>query len=110
MMHELDAQHPQDDNSDAAKPRVSRAKKKPAASHSENAASTVDRKLRGMVDAIARSQLIIELSMEGTIQDANAIALNTLGYSLEEIKGQHHSMFVDHRTGRPRNIGCSGKS
>jgi methyl-accepting chemotaxis protein len=95
MMHELDAQNPQDNNVDAAKPRVSRAKKKPAAAHRENGAPSVDRKFRGIVDAIARSQAMIELSLDGIIQDANTNFLTALGYALEEIKGQHHSMLVD---------------
>ncbi len=95
MMHELDAQNPQDNDGDAAKPRVSRAKKKPAASHPAKAAPSADHKFRGIVDAIARSQAMIELSLDGIIQDANANFLIAVGYSWEEIKGQHHSMLVD---------------
>jgi methyl-accepting chemotaxis protein len=33
--------------------------------------------------------------MDGTILDANENFLKTLGYKLDEIKGRHHSMFVD---------------
>jgi methyl-accepting chemotaxis protein len=47
------------------------------------------------LNAISRSQAVIEFELDGTIVDANANFLNALGYTLEEIKGRHHSMFVD---------------
>ncbi len=49
----------------------------------------------GMVDAINKSQAVIEFTTDGTIMNANANFLQALGYSLGEIKGRHHSMFVD---------------
>jgi methyl-accepting chemotaxis protein len=51
--------------------------------------------LRGQVDAINKAQAVIEFSLDGKILHANDNFLNTLGYSLAEIKGQHHSMFVE---------------
>src|SRR5882757_6204162 len=51
--------------------------------------------LRGQVAAIGRSQAVIEFTLDGKILTANANFLNALGYSLDEIKGKHHSMFVD---------------
>ncbi|RVU38809.1 PAS domain S-box protein [Hwanghaeella grinnelliae] len=48
-----------------------------------------------LVDAINRSQGVIQFEMDGTIIDANENFLNVLGYSLDEIKGKHHSMFVE---------------
>ncbi|WP_152658706.1 methyl-accepting chemotaxis protein [Devosia chinhatensis] len=45
--------------------------------------------------AISKSQAIIEFEPDGTIIDANANFLGLMGYTLEEIKGRHHSMFVD---------------
>ena len=51
--------------------------------------------LRGQVAAIGRSNAVIEFSLDGTILTANDNFLNTLGYSLAEIQGKHHSMFVD---------------
>lgn len=45
--------------------------------------------------AINKSQAVIEFNLDGTIITANQNFLATLGYSLEEIKGKHHSMFVD---------------
>ncbi len=50
--------------------------------------------LKGKVDAILRSQAVIEFDLQGQILDANDNFLNALGYTLAEIKGQHHSMFA----------------
>lgn len=47
--------------------------------------------------AIRRSLAVIEFGMDGTVLDANDNFLKTLGYSLDEIKGKHHSMFVDQK-------------
>ena len=51
--------------------------------------------LRGQVAAIGRSNAVIEFTLDGTILTANDNFLNTLGYSLAEIQGKHHGMFVD---------------
>src|SRR5262249_45441405 len=45
--------------------------------------------------AIGRAQAVIEFTTDGTILTANDNFLNALGYKLDEIKGQHHRMFVD---------------
>ena len=47
------------------------------------------------VAAIDLSQGTIEFAMDGTIITANESFLSTLGYSLDEIQGKHHSMFCD---------------
>ncbi len=49
----------------------------------------------GQVAAINLSQAVIAFSLDGTILDANETFLKTLGYRLDEVKGRHHSMFVD---------------
>ncbi|MFT5755582.1 MAG: methyl-accepting chemotaxis protein [Alteromonadaceae bacterium] len=49
----------------------------------------------GQIEAIYKAQAVIEFNMDGTIISANENFLSTLGYSLEEIQGQHHSMFVE---------------
>ena len=49
----------------------------------------------GQVAAIRKSQAVIEFGMDGTVLDANDNFLHALGYTLDEIKGKHHSMFVD---------------
>jgi methyl-accepting chemotaxis protein len=46
-------------------------------------------------EAISRSQAIIEFDTDGTIVSANPNFLKAMGYSLDEIRGKHHSMFVD---------------
>jgi methyl-accepting chemotaxis protein len=45
--------------------------------------------------ALSRSQAVIEFLTDGTIITANENFLAGLGYRLDEIKGQHHRMFVD---------------
>ncbi len=49
----------------------------------------------GQLAAIGKSQAVIEFDMDGIIQHANENFLTTVGYTLDEIKGKHHSMFVD---------------
>ncbi|WP_018680642.1 methyl-accepting chemotaxis protein [Actinokineospora enzanensis] len=48
---------------------------------------------KGKVDAIGRAQAVIEFDLDGNVLDANDNFLRTLGYSLREIVGQHHSVF-----------------
>ena len=55
----------------------------------------------GMISALRRVQGTIEFDLDGTILDANQNFLDVVGYSLDEIKGQKHSMFL---------IGDEGKS
>jgi methyl-accepting chemotaxis protein len=50
--------------------------------------------LSGQIDAIGKSQAVIEFNMDGTIIAANENFLNAMGYSLGEIRGKHHSLFV----------------
>jgi methyl-accepting chemotaxis protein len=49
----------------------------------------------GQIAAISKSQAVIEFEMDGKIRTANDNFLQALGYRLEEIRGQHHQMFVD---------------
>src|SRR5467141_2923127 len=51
--------------------------------------------LAGQIAAIGKSQAVIEFNMDGSILTANENFLHALGYSLGEIQGKHHSMFVD---------------
>jgi methyl-accepting chemotaxis protein len=50
---------------------------------------------QGQIEAIGKTQAVIEFEMDGTIRAANDNFLNALGYRLEDIKGRHHSMFVE---------------
>jgi methyl-accepting chemotaxis protein len=48
----------------------------------------------GQIEAIGKSQAVIEFDMDGKVLIANENFLGALGYSLSEIQGKHHSMFV----------------
>lgn len=48
-----------------------------------------------IVDALNKSLAVIEFEPNGKIITANMNFLNAMGYRLEEVQGQHHSMFVD---------------
>ncbi|CAN5228994.1 methyl-accepting chemotaxis protein [soil metagenome] len=49
----------------------------------------------GESNAIRRSQAVIEFSMDGKVLDANENFLKAVGYSLDEVVGQHHRIFVE---------------
>ncbi|KKJ78474.1 chemotaxis protein [Kiloniella litopenaei] len=50
---------------------------------------------QGQIDAIGKSQAVISFHLDGTIIDANQNFLDAVGYKLDEIQGQHHSIFVE---------------
>lgn len=50
---------------------------------------------RDLIDALDRSQAIIQFKPDGTILEANENFLSVMGYSLDEIKNKHHRMFVE---------------
>lgn len=58
-----------------------------------------------IVNAIKLSQATIEFTLEGQILDANFNFLNLMGYELEEVKGMHHSVFVDPEEIKTREYG-----
>ena len=84
---------------------------------------------QGQIEAIGKAQAVIEFNLDGTIITANENFLKTIGYDLNEIQGQHHSMFVEpeykesieykqfwqnlnqgkHDSGRYKRIGKGGK-
>ena len=49
----------------------------------------------GQIEAIGKSQAVIEFQMDGTIVRANDNFLHVMGYTLDEVKGRHHRMFAD---------------
>ncbi|MCJ2070795.1 PAS domain-containing methyl-accepting chemotaxis protein [Methylobacterium sp. J-030] len=64
------------------------------------AADITTQKLRsldsdGQITALHRSQAVIAFDPTGTILDANQNFLDAVGYRLDEIRGRHHSLFVD---------------
>ena len=50
---------------------------------------------KAMVNAMERSQAVIHFKMDGTIIEANENFLSVMGYTLDEVKGRHHSMFAE---------------
>jgi methyl-accepting chemotaxis protein len=50
---------------------------------------------QGKLTALSRAQAVIEFMPDGTILTANKNFLDTLGYTLEEIVGKHHSLFCE---------------
>ena len=52
------------------------------------------------LDAISRAQAIIEFTVNGEVITANENFLAAVGYRLEEIRGQHHRLFVEPAYGR----------
>ncbi|PIR01352.1 MAG: chemotaxis protein, partial [Nitrospinae bacterium CG11_big_fil_rev_8_21_14_0_20_45_15] len=51
--------------------------------------------LQAKIDAIGKSQGVIEFNLDGTVITANENFLNVLGYSLNEVVGAHHRQFVE---------------
>ncbi|MGI3902899.1 MAG: PAS domain S-box protein [Janthinobacterium lividum] len=49
---------------------------------------------RGRIEAIHKSQAVAEFSIDGTVLSANENFLAIFGYAMNEIRGQHHRMFV----------------
>ena len=54
-----------------------------------------DLDLAGQIAALHRSQAVIEFAPDGAILDANANFLAVMGYDLDEVRGRHHSLFMD---------------
>lgn len=61
--------------------------------HTDNEINPAE--LLSQIEAINRSQAVIEFNLDGTIITANDNFLAAMGYSLDEIRGQHHSLFVE---------------
>ncbi len=51
--------------------------------------------LLGALAAVSKSYAVAEFQMDGTLLTANENFLHATGYALDEIKGRHHSIFVD---------------
>jgi methyl-accepting chemotaxis protein len=62
---------------------------------SKQATSVKTKELVAKLQAMDKVQAVIEFNLDGTIITANENFLKTVGYSLEEIKGQHHRMFCE---------------
>lgn len=53
------------------------------------------RSAQAVLDALSKSQAVIEFNLDGTILFANQNFLNVMGYTLPEIQGKHHKIFVE---------------
>lgn len=51
--------------------------------------------LQAIHSALNRAQAVIEFTLDGYITHANENFLDVMGYTLEEVVGQHHSMFCE---------------
>jgi methyl-accepting chemotaxis protein len=50
---------------------------------------------QGQLAAISKAQAVAEFDLDGGVRTANANFLSLTGYSLDELRGQHHRMFMD---------------
>lgn len=50
---------------------------------------------REQIAAINKAQAVVEFDLDGIVRNANENFLKTMGYTIEEIRGQHHRMFVE---------------
>ncbi|MDN5212710.1 PAS domain S-box protein [Fulvivirgaceae bacterium BMA12] len=51
--------------------------------------------LSNILNSISANQAVIEFNLDGTIITANENFMKATGYTLEELQGNHHSMFVE---------------
>lgn len=51
----------------------------------------------GLIEALLRSTAVIEFNLAGDVLTANDRFLQAMGYSLNQIKGKHHSLFCEHQ-------------
>jgi diguanylate cyclase (GGDEF)-like protein/PAS domain S-box-containing protein len=54
----------------------------------------VSHNFRGQIEAITRSQMLIEFDMQGTILQVNDKYLQAFGYERDQVIGKHHGLFV----------------
>jgi|GEM_PF-274954 len=50
---------------------------------------------QGQLEAVRKSQAVVEYALDGRLCDANPVFCAMMGYSMEEVRGQPHSMFMD---------------
>ncbi|MGY1706557.1 PAS domain-containing methyl-accepting chemotaxis protein [Geodermatophilus sp. SYSU D00697] len=65
----------------------------PASSSAPSAGELLE--LQAIVEAIRSSQVVVELGMDGTVLSASQGFLDTMGYSLDEVRGRHHRFFCE---------------
>jgi methyl-accepting chemotaxis protein len=55
----------------------------------------IDAENLGRTAAVSKSMAVIEFELDGTVLTANENFLRPMGYSLDEVRGRKHGMFVD---------------
>ncbi|MFA9216993.1 MAG: PAS domain S-box protein [Sphingomonadaceae bacterium] len=58
-------------------------------------AKNLNSEVAGQLEAIGRSQAVIEFDLQGQVLTANRNFLRAVGYTPEEVLGRHHSMFCE---------------
>jgi methyl-accepting chemotaxis protein len=48
----------------------------------------------GQIEAVSQTQAVVEFNLDGTVRQANRVFQELVGFSLAEIEGRHHEMFV----------------
>ncbi|QHT67719.1 PAS domain S-box protein [Rhodocytophaga rosea] len=66
---------------------------KKGAKNSMKSSVSVDDQYSQILEALSKSQAVIEFNMDGTVITANENFLNLLGYTLADVKGKHHRIF-----------------
>ena len=54
------------------------------------------REHENLIEALQRSTAVIEFNLNGEVLTANDRFLQSMGYTLEQIKGKHHRQFCEH--------------
>ena len=81
-----------------AQARSRQATRKSGSSPAESRTTTRAADQAAIAAALNKSLAIIEFQLDGTILTANENFLRVMGYALDEIRGRHHSIFVDETT------------
>ena len=65
--------------------------------HSSDLTRTIEasREHESLIKALMRSTAVIEFTLDGEVLTANDRFLQTVGYSLEQLRGKHHRMFCE---------------
>jgi len=65
--------------------------------HSSDLTRTIEasREHESLIKALMRSTAVIEFNLDGQVLTANDRFLQTVGYSLEQVRGKHHRMFCE---------------
>ncbi|MBC3423314.1 PAS domain-containing methyl-accepting chemotaxis protein [Pseudomonas sp. RW3S2] len=73
--------------------------------HSSDLTRTIEtsREHESLIKALMRSTAVIEFNLDGQVLTANDRFLQTMGYSLEQVRGKHHRMFCE-----PEEVSSAG--